>query len=86
MSYKLYCVLHALERSRHKGGESNHLYILLNSRIDNKLGVNVPAEVNNGVAVVIKQYLYDILADVVNVALDRCKDNLALADGRADCF
>ena len=55
-------------------------------RIDNELWVNVPAEVNNGVAVIVEQYLYNIFANIVNIALDRSKDNFALADGRTACL
>ena len=79
-------VLHALEGRRHKGGKSDHCDILLYRRVDYELRVNVPSEVDDGVAVVVEQGLDDVLADVVNVALDCGENDLALAHARAARF
>ena len=54
------------------------LNVLPNSGVNDHLGRNVLAEVKHLISVVFQQDLDDILADVVDVALDRRKDDLAL--------
>ena len=77
---ELYGILHALERCSHKRRQTDHRDVLLNGGVDNKLRVDVSAQIDYGVAVVVEQHLYYVFAYVVDVALDSGKDYFALAD------
>ena len=77
---KLYRVLHALERGGHQRRKPHHCDVLLNGGVDDELRVNVLAQIDHGVAVVVEQNLDDVLADVVDIALDRRHNDFALAD------
>ena len=52
--------------------------IVLDSRVNNCLIVNVLAKVDDLVAVVFKQYLYDVLADVMDISLYGSKNDFSL--------
>lgn len=49
-------------------------------RVRHQLARNIPSQIQHRIAVVFQQYPDDVLADVVNVALYRCQDDLATAD------
>lgn len=54
------------------------MYVIFYCTINYCLIVNVLAKVNNVITIVFKKYLYNVLADIVDIALYCCKDYLAL--------
>lgn len=54
------------------------MYVIFYCTINYCLIVNVLAKVNNVITIVFKKYLYNVLADIVDITLYCCKDYLAL--------
>ena len=75
--------LDGLAHGRHGGGhecrEAGQLNMLLNHAIRNHLRVNITPKVDDVVAIVLQQHTHDVLANVVDVALHCCQNDLALA-------
>ena len=68
--------LHGRNGGGHQCREAHNGGVQAGDGLHNGLGRNVTAKVGDGVAVVLKQEADNVLADVVNVALDGCKDNV----------
>ncbi len=85
-------LFHALEGGRHQGGQADQMHVLLPDGVHDRLHRHVAAQVDDLKAVVFEDDLHDVLADVVDVPLDRGDDDAALAlagaaffgDGRLD--
>ena len=45
------------------------MYVIFYCTINHRLIVNVLAKVNNVITIVFKKYLYNVLADIVNIDL-----------------
>ena len=52
---------------------------MFNGSINNRLTRNIFSEVDDGIAVVFQQNFYNVLADVMNIALDGCQYDFSLA-------
>ena len=63
---------------RHQGGEADDIGILLDGCLDNGVGLDILAEIDDLEAGVGEQSAGDILAEVVDVALDGRDDEGAL--------
>ena len=72
---------HHLRRLHQQARQPDGVGAVLAERLDQFLGRNLDAEIDDAVAVVAENDLDQVLADVVNVALDGRENNLAL--GRA---
>ncbi len=64
-------LLHRAHRRRHKRGQADQAHLLLTRHTQHLFRVDVAPKVQNAIPVVLQQHLDDILADVVDVALDR---------------
>ena len=87
-------LLHALEGGGHQGREPHEVGILLPDGVHHCLHRHIAAKVDDLEAIVLEDDADDVLADVVDVALDGGEDDAALAgpgpaplgDGGLDLF
>ena len=75
---KLDGTLHRGQRRGHERGEADESRAAFDNGIDNGLRRHVAAKVNDCEAVVLEQHAHDVLADVVDVALDGRDDDRQL--------
>ena len=75
-------VRHFFQRRRDQAGQADDIRALFPGGIDDLLCRHHHAEVHHSVVVALEHHRYDVLADVVHVALDRGDDDLALGFGR----
>ena len=79
-------LFHALEGGGHQGGQADQMHVLLPDGVHDRLHRHVAAQVDDLKAVVFEDDLHDVLADVVDVPLDRGDDDAALALAGAALF
>jgi hypothetical protein len=76
-------VRHLLERRRDEAGKTDDVGIVLASRGEDLLRGHHHAEIDHGEVVALENDADDVLADVVDVALDRRRDDRALRLARS---
>src|ERR1700728_4628927 len=69
---------HLVERRRDQTAQADQVYFLYLGALEDFFGRDPHAHVNDFVVVTGEHDADDVLADVVNVTLDRCKQNLSL--------
>ena len=74
---------HLLERGRDEAGEADHVRLALARRLQDLVGGHHHPEVDHLVVVAAQHHAHDVLADVVDVALDRGHHDPALGPPRA---
>ena len=72
-------LLHALEGGGHQGREPHEVDLLLPDSVHHRLHRHIAAKVDDLEAVVLEDDADDVLADVVDIALDGREDDAALA-------
>ena len=73
---------HLVQRGRDQPGESDDIDLMFAGGIENLLARLHDAEIHHIKAVALQHDADDVLADVVNVALDCCHQDLAVGFGR----
>ena len=71
---------HRTQCGCHEGGKSDQFHLMFNSSINDCLTRNIFSEVDDRIAIVFQQNFYNVLADVMNIALDSCQYDFSLAD------
>ena len=71
-------LLHADDRSGHERAQADKRNLFLDRGIYDYFGRNVLAQVEHLIAVVLKQNLDDVLANIVDIALDSRQDDLEM--------
>ena len=71
---------HLLEGGRDQAGQADHVGVLLDGGVDDGLSGHHHPEIDHLVVVAAEHHAHDVLADVVDVALDGGHDHAAVVD------
>ena len=71
-------LFHRCDRRRHERRKPDQPNLLLDGDLYDTRDGHVAPKVDDLIAIVLEDYLYNIFADVVDVPLHRCEDDLAL--------
>ncbi len=71
-------ISHRSESCGHESRQSDKLHLIFNRGIQHSFGRNVSAKIYNCKSVAFKQNFYNIFADIVNISLDRRKNDFSL--------